>query len=50
MVVAVGGALGGLLNGLVAPLIFSGVVEYPIALSAVPFLLFGSSNLERVGC
>ena len=47
MVVAVGGALGGLLNGLVAPVIFSGVVEYPIALSAVPFLLFGSSNLKR---
>lgn len=47
MVVSIGGALGGLLNGLVAPVIFSGVVEYPIALSAVPFLLFGSSKLER---
>lgn len=41
LVVAVGGALGGLLNGLVAPMLFDRVWEYPIALAAVPLLLVG---------
>ncbi|GAB3769772.1 hypothetical protein FB382_001465 [Nocardioides ginsengisegetis] len=63
LVVAVGGVLGGLLNGLLAPAIFSSVLEYPIALSAVPLLLIGvaaprggfisrqvRANLVRAAC
>lgn len=38
LVVAGGGALGGLLNGLVAPLFFSRVWEYPLALLGVLLL------------
>lgn len=41
LVVATGGALGGLLNGLVAPMLFDRVWEYPLALMAVPLLLVG---------
>lgn len=46
LVVAAGGVLGGLLNGLVAPAVFSSVLEYPIALSAVPLLLVGVVSLR----
>jgi hypothetical protein len=46
LVVAAGGVLGGLLNGLVAPAVFSSVLEYPIALSAVPLLLVGVVALQ----
>lgn len=41
LVVATGGALGGLLNGLVAPIVFDRVLEYPLALMATPLLLLG---------
>lgn len=41
LVVATGGALGGLLNGMVAPMLFDRVWEYPLALMAVPLLLVG---------
>ncbi len=41
LTVSAGGALGGVLNGLVAPLVFSSVLEYPLALAAVPLLLLG---------
>ncbi len=41
MVIAAGGALGGLLNGLLAPIIFDRVLEYPLALTVVPLLLVG---------
>jgi spermidine synthase len=41
MVVATGGALGGLLNGLVAPMVFDRVLEYSLALMVVPLLLVG---------
>ena len=41
VVVAVGGAVGGLLNGLVAPLLFNRVWEYGFTLAAVPLLLLG---------
>jgi hypothetical protein len=47
LVVAAGGVLGGLLNGLLAPAVFSSVLEYPIALSAVPLLLVGVIVLRR---
>lgn len=41
LVIAVGGALGGLMNGLLAPAVFDRVWEYPLALMAVPLLLVG---------
>ncbi len=41
LVVASGGALGGLLNGLIAPMVFDRVLEYPLALTVVPLLLVG---------
>ena len=41
MVIAAGGAAGGLLNGLVAPLVFNRVLEYPLAMLAVPLLMLG---------
>lgn len=41
LVVASGGALGGLLNGLVAPMVFDRVIEYSLALIMVPLLLTG---------
>ena len=41
LVVAVGGALGGLINGVVAPLLFDRVLEYALLLASVPFLLVG---------
>ena len=41
LVVATGGALGGLLNGLVAPMVFDRVLEYSLALMVVPLLLVG---------
>lgn len=39
LVVAIGGALGGLLNGVVAPLVFDRVLEYPLLIVLVPLLL-----------
>ncbi len=36
LVVAAGGALGGLLNGLLAPVVFDRVLEYPLVMVAVP--------------
>jgi SAM-dependent methyltransferase len=41
LVIAAGGALGGLLNGLLAPVVFDRVLEYPLALAAVPLLAMG---------
>jgi hypothetical protein len=48
MVIASGGALGGLLNGFVAPAVFSSVLEYPLALGAVPLLLVGARSGGRL--
>ncbi len=42
LVVSVGGALGGLLNGVVAPLLFNRVWEYGLTLALVPLLLVGT--------
>ncbi len=47
LVVAAGGALGGLLNGLVAPLFFNAVWEYPLAILGVLALGLGSSRTPR---
>ena len=41
LVIALGGALGGLLNGLIAPTAFDWVLEYPLALAALPLLMLG---------
>lgn len=41
LVVAVGGAVGGLLNGVVAPLLFDRVLEYALLIVVVPLLLLG---------
>lgn len=52
LVVSLGGALGGLVNGLLAPVVFDSVLEYPIALVAVPLLLLGvvrPVRLPRLG-
>lgn len=38
VVVSVGGALGGLFNGLIAPLVFDRVIEYALVLAGVPLL------------
>jgi hypothetical protein len=38
LLMSVGGALGGLFNALIAPLLFVGVVEYPLAIIAACFL------------
>jgi spermidine synthase len=47
LVVAVGGALGGLLNGFVAPLVFDRVLEYPMLIVAVPLLMLGLHSDRR---
>jgi hypothetical protein len=41
LVVASGGALGGLLNGLLAPVVFDRVLEYPLVMVCVPLLMIG---------
>lgn len=41
LVVAIGGAAGGLLNGLLAPVVFDRVLEYPLGLVVVPLLMVG---------
>jgi len=41
LVVAVGGALGGVLNGLVAPTLFDRVLEYPLVMIVIPLLMIG---------
>jgi SAM-dependent methyltransferase len=47
LVVAAGGALGGLLNGMVAPLVFDRVLEYPIVTAMVPLLLIAGTVPKR---
>jgi SAM-dependent methyltransferase len=42
--IALGGALGGIFNAIVAPLIFSGFAEYPLALVASLILLPGGER------
>jgi SAM-dependent methyltransferase len=47
LVVATGGALGGLLNGVVAPLLFDRVLEYALLVAATPLLLIGQGRGGR---
>jgi hypothetical protein len=49
LVVAVGGALGGLLNGVVAPLVFDRVLEYALVIVVVPLLMLGLEGRRRSG-
>ncbi|MPZ96286.1 MAG: hypothetical protein GEU96_15580 [Propionibacteriales bacterium] len=49
VVVSIGGALGGLFNGLVAPAVFDRVLEYPLGLVAVPLLLLGLVSFGGLG-
>jgi hypothetical protein len=49
LVVAVGGALGGLLNGVVAPLVFDRVLEYPLLIVTVPLLMLGLADDRSSG-
>jgi hypothetical protein len=44
LVIALGGALGGLFNALVAPFVFRSILEYPLAISAVCLLRPGSAG------
>lgn len=41
LVISAGGALGGLVNGVIAPVLLDRVLEYPLALLAVPLLMLG---------
>ena len=50
LVVAVGGAAGGMLNGLLAPLVFDRVLEYPLTLGSTPCCCSGYSELIPAGC
>ncbi len=42
--IAIGGALGGLFNGLVAPFVFPTLIEYPLMVAAACFLLPGPAR------
>jgi hypothetical protein len=46
--VSLGGVLGGVAAGLVAPLVFSSVLEYPIAIAAALFLRPQSVHADRM--
>ncbi len=48
LVVAVGGALGGLLNGVIAPIVFDRVLEHGLLLASVPALLLGLSSRRQI--
>lgn len=49
LVISVGGALGGLLNGVVAPLLFDGVWEYFLTVALLPVLAIGLPVLQVTG-
>lgn len=44
LVISTGGALGGLVNGVVAPMLFNRVWEYGFTLAAVPLLMLGTGS------
>ncbi|UCC26233.1 MAG: fused MFS/spermidine synthase [Gemmatimonadales bacterium] len=46
--ISLGGALGGTLNGLVAPLVFDSVAEMPLTLMAVAFLVYVDPETDRL--
>ncbi len=49
LMVSAGGAMGGIFVALVAPLIFTGYWEYPLALIATIVLAFIAGQLDQVG-
>lgn len=49
LVIAAGGAVGGLLNGMVAPIVLDRVLEYPLVMALVPLLLLPGSHGRRRG-
>jgi spermidine synthase len=44
---SIGGALGGLFNSIIAPIIFSGYLEYPLVLMLAVFLI-NSKNIRKI--
>ncbi len=46
--ISFGGALGGTLNGLVAPLLFDSVAEHPLTLMALALLLYVDPTTDRL--
>ena len=50
--ISLGGVLGGILNALIAPLIFTGVLEYPLAIAAAAFIrpYIGNKNDSSWSC
>ena len=50
LVVATGGALGGLLNGLVAPMFFDRVLEYPLPILELLMRRARRRSRGRSGC
>lgn len=49
LLVSLGGALGGLLNGLVAPVLLDRPWEYPVVVALVPLLALGNRPAVRAG-
>jgi hypothetical protein len=49
LLVSLGGALGGLLNGLVAPVLLDRPWEYPVVVALVPLLAVGTRPAARTG-
>lgn len=47
MLVSLGGALGSLFNGIVAPLVFDQVLEYPLVLASVALLCLAGGQSSR---
>ena len=41
LIISIGGAIGGVLNGVIAPMVFDRVLEYPLVLLAIPLLAVG---------
>ncbi|GAA1081774.1 fused MFS/spermidine synthase [Nocardiopsis composta] len=48
LITSLGGALGSLFNGVIAPLVFDRVLEYPLALIASALLALAARNSSRV--
>jgi hypothetical protein len=49
LVIAAGGVVGGLFNALLAPVMFSGVLEYPVAMAAAALMRPGTPRVPPAG-
>ncbi len=47
LLISLGGVLGGIFNALLAPLIFSGLVEYPLIVALALFIRSGPASLDE---